>query len=68
MKPSHKQQIKRKREREKIIKPLSNYDILHLVVQLKIPHFDGVFMRDELKKKKKKMEKKKDVTSKHREC
>lgn len=40
--------------RKRQIKPLSNYDILDLIVQLKIPHFDGVFMRDELKKKKKK--------------
>lgn len=34
------------------IKPLSNYDILDMVVTLKIPHFIGVFMRDTLLKQK----------------
>lgn len=54
-------QIKRKRRKRKnIIGPLSNYDIFDLVVKLKIPYFDGVFMRDELKKKRKR--------NKKREC
>lgn len=34
------------------IKALSNYDILKLARKLKIPHFDGVFMRDTLSRKK----------------
>lgn len=65
MSNSRKRQIKRKRD--KILKPLTNYDIVHLVTKLKIPYFDGVFMRDELTKKKKK-EKKNDLTSKQNEC
>lgn len=36
------------------IEPLSNYDILNLVVKLKIPHFEGVFMRDTLSRRRKK--------------
>lgn len=35
------------------IEPLSNYNILDLAEKLKIPHFEGVFMRDTLLKKKK---------------
>lgn len=45
---TRKQKI-RKRE---YIKPLSNYEILHLIKKLKIPHFCGVFMRDTLSKRK----------------
>lgn len=41
----------KKQRKEKNIKPLSNYDILELVVKLRIPHFQGVFMRDEILKK-----------------
>lgn len=52
---------KRQIKRNKVLKPLSNYDIIDLVAKLKIPHFDGVFMRDELTKKN-------DSSSKHREC
>lgn len=37
---------------EEYIEPLSNYDILDIVVKLKIPHFIGVFMRDTLLKRK----------------
>lgn len=49
---------KHQKNRKKIsIKPLSNYDILNLIARLKIPHFDGVFMRDMLSKKKKKARK-----------
>lgn len=33
---------------KKEIKPLSNFDILKLVKDLKIKHFRGVFMKDEL--------------------
>lgn len=33
------------------IKPLSNYDLVHLASELKIPHFHGVYMRDTLTKK-----------------
>lgn len=43
----------RKVRRKKFIKPLSNYDIIKLVVKLKIPYFRGVFMRDTLSKKNK---------------
>lgn len=45
--------MKRKRthSNKKIIKPLSNYDIVELIEMLKIPHFNGVFMRDTLPKK-----------------
>lgn len=35
---------------------LSNYDILKYVKQYKIPHFRGVFMRDALPKKPRKVE------------
>lgn len=44
----HQNQFERDRE---YIEPLSNYDILDLVVKMKIPHFHGVFMRDTLTKK-----------------
>lgn len=44
---------RRKGGRAEEINPLSNHDILQLVVQLKIPYFRGVFMRDTLSKKKK---------------
>lgn len=47
------------------IVPLSNYDILSLAKKLKIPHFDGVFMRDRIVKKKKK---KRQTSNKKREC
>lgn len=40
-----------KDKNKKYIQPLSNYDILNLVVELEIPHFYGVFMRDTLLKK-----------------
>lgn len=40
-------------KKELNIKALSNFDILALVVKLKIPHFNGVFMRDKLLRKKK---------------
>lgn len=45
--------MKRKRTHSNkiIIKPLSNYDIVELIEMLKIPHFNGVFMRDTLPKK-----------------
>jgi hypothetical protein len=33
------------------IKPLSNFEIIDICKRLKIPHFKGVFMRDELKGK-----------------
>lgn len=46
MKQRH-QHHRLKREAE-YIEPLSNYDILDLIVKLKIPHFHGVFMRDTL--------------------
>lgn len=46
---THRQRILQKKD----IKALSNYEILHLVKKLKIPHFKGVFMRDKLSKKKK---------------
>lgn len=39
----------------KDIAPLSNFDILQLVVKLRIPHFRGVFMRDTLMREKKRM-------------
>lgn len=42
------------------IKPLSNYDIQSLIVQLKIPNFVGVFMRDTLSRKR--------ATPRKREC
>lgn len=45
-----RRRFKRKRKEEDI-EPLSNYDILDLVVKLRIPHFHGVFMRDTLSKK-----------------
>lgn len=46
--------MKRKRTVKKVkIKALSNYDILSLAAKLKIPHFNGVFMRDALAKKSK---------------
>lgn len=32
------------------IKPLSNFEILNLASELRIPHFRGVFMRDTLSK------------------
>lgn len=48
-----KQQMKKKLNKSKKIEALSNYDILNLVRKLKIPHFDGVFMRDTLAKKSK---------------
>lgn len=38
------------------IKPLSNFDILKLVKDLKIKYFRGVFMKDELPKKFNKIE------------
>lgn len=41
---------RRKRAR---IKPLSNFEILDLAREIKIPHFRGVFMRDTLLKKEK---------------
>lgn len=44
---------RRKEKETQTIKPLSNYDIVNLVAQLKIPHFRGVFMRDTLSKKMK---------------
>lgn len=50
MKYQRRRQL-RKKERKQI-EPLSNYDILDLTSKLKIPHFHGVFMRDELSKKK----------------
>lgn len=45
--------MKRKRTQSNkiIIKPLSNYEIVELIEMLKIPHFNGVFMRDTLPKK-----------------
>lgn len=44
---------KQRNKKRQIIKPLSNYDIHALVIELQIPHFKGVFMRDKLLKKKK---------------
>lgn len=41
----------RKVRKNEVIKPLSNYDILNLAAELKIPHFRGVFMRDTLSNK-----------------
>lgn len=38
-------------------KPLSNFDILDLAEKMKIPHFKGVFMRDNLLKQNKKNQK-----------
>lgn len=46
--------MKQQRQRRYQLKPLSNYNILDLVVKLKIPHFKGVFMRDKLLSKKSK--------------
>lgn len=43
----------KRQHRQHRLESLSNYDILDLVVKLKIPHFDGVFMRDRITKKKK---------------
>lgn len=40
----------KKKDRKQYIAPLSNFDILDLVVKLKIPYFRGVFMRDTLPK------------------
>lgn len=48
------QQRRRQRQSINEVKPLSNFDILDLAARLKIPYFHGVFMRDTLKKKKKK--------------
>lgn len=45
----HRRRLIKKKE---YIEPLSNYDILDLVKQLKIPHFHGVYMRDTLSKKR----------------
>lgn len=42
---------KRCKLKEKNYKPLSNYDILRMISKLKIPHFDGVYMRDTLSRK-----------------
>lgn len=55
-----RQQRRQRRQRPELIKiediePLSNYDILQLIVKLQIPHFRGVFMRDTLLKEKKRM-------------
>lgn len=50
MRHQRRRQNKKKRK-EKYIKPLSNYDILDLVVKLRIPHFHGVFMRDKISEK-----------------
>lgn len=47
-----RQRQRLKKEEENAIEPLSNFDILKLAVMLKIPYFDGVFMRDALSKKK----------------
>lgn len=44
--------LRRRRQIEENIEPLSNYDILDVAAKLKIPHFNGVFMRDTLSKKK----------------
>lgn len=49
MNKGKKQKIKRHQ-----LEPLSNYDILDLVMKLKIPYFKGVFMRDEILRKKSK--------------
>lgn len=46
-----RQQLQRQFKKEGDIKPLTNYDILDLAAELKIPHFYGVFMRDTLSKK-----------------
>lgn len=48
-----KRQCTQRIKKEQSIKALSNYDILALVEKLKIPHFNGVFMRDKLLRKKK---------------
>lgn len=40
----------KKTKEKKYIEPLSNYDIMDLATKLKIPHFQGVFMRDTLLK------------------
>lgn len=42
---------RRHKLKKKYIDPLSNYDIIDIVMQLRIPHFHGVFMRDMLMKK-----------------
>lgn len=42
---------KLKKNEKEDIEALSNYDILDLAAELKIPHFHGVFMRDTLSKK-----------------
>lgn len=47
-------QSQRKKRQRKNIKPLTNYDIIDLAIKLKIPHFEGVYMRDTLLKKKNK--------------
>lgn len=39
------------KKKERYIAPLSNYDILNIASHMRIPHFHGVFMRDELLKK-----------------
>lgn len=49
-----RRQVQRSKKREENIKPLSNFDIITLIVKLKIPYFNGVFMRDTLLKKKRK--------------
>lgn len=46
-----KRQKRRQFKKEKDIEPLSNYDIINLAAQLKIPHFHGVYMRDTLSRK-----------------
>lgn len=46
--------MKRRRRRLKtknFFYPLSNFDILNLAAELKIPHFHGVYMRDKLLEK-----------------
>lgn len=42
--------IKAKRGGEKI-RPLTNYDIQNLVLKMKIPYFEGIYMRDTLQLK-----------------
>lgn len=48
MKSQRLRRQSRVKEKEDDIKPLSNYDIVDLIAQLKVPHFRGVFMRDTL--------------------
>lgn len=54
MKRKRSQQRWQQSNKKEVIQPLSNFDIQDLVIKMKIPYFNGVFMRDTLMKNKKK--------------